>query len=141
MPKSVRLKYTSRLQTVSKRYQGWRGVANKGTSPRACGWEAYLPHALTGEAARGISRSHIGNSSAGPHTLVNKFRRLFYKVPFRGMFRLRYASLNMTQLNLRKQNFFPISVCTTRAFGAHLRSFKVFGKGYGETPFSKGVSP
>ena len=26
------------------------------TSPRACGWEAYLPHALTGEAARGISR-------------------------------------------------------------------------------------
>ena len=42
----MRLKYTSRLQTVSKRYQGWRGVANKGTSPRACGWEAYLPQSF-----------------------------------------------------------------------------------------------
>ena len=33
--------------------------------------------ALMGEAARGISRSHIGNSSAGPLTLVNKLRRPF----------------------------------------------------------------
>ena len=64
----------------------------------------------------------IGNSSAGPHTLVNKLRRLFYKVLFRGMFRLCYASLNMTQLNVQKQNFFPISGCTTRASGALLYS-------------------
>ena len=52
----------------------------------------------------------IGNSSAGPHTLVNKLRRLFYKVLFRGMFRLCYASLNMTQLNLRNKTFFQL-VC------------------------------
>ena len=42
-PKLVHLKYTSPLQTVNLLHSGWRGVANKGTSPRACGWEAYLP--------------------------------------------------------------------------------------------------
>ena len=57
-----------------------------------------------------------------PITLTTALRRLFYKVPFRGMFRLHFASLNMTQLNVRKQNFFPISGCTTRAFGALLYS-------------------
>ena len=31
-PKLVNVKYANRLQTVSKQYQGWRGVANKGTS-------------------------------------------------------------------------------------------------------------
>ena len=41
-PKLVHLKYTSPLQTVNLLHSGWRGVANKGTSPRACGWEAYL---------------------------------------------------------------------------------------------------
>ena len=42
-PKLVNLKYTNQLQTVNLLLVGWRGVANKGTSPRACGWEAYLP--------------------------------------------------------------------------------------------------
>ena len=45
-PKLVRLKLASKSQTVGKQYQGWRGVANKGTSPRASGWEAYLPICL-----------------------------------------------------------------------------------------------
>ena len=42
-PKLVHLKSASKLQTVRQLHQGWRGVANKGTSPRACGWEAYIP--------------------------------------------------------------------------------------------------
>ena len=42
-PKLVYLKYAGRLQIVHQLYQGWRGVANKGTSPRACGWEGCLP--------------------------------------------------------------------------------------------------
>ena len=42
-PKLVKAKHASRLQPVNKHYRGWRGVANKGTSPRACGWEEYLP--------------------------------------------------------------------------------------------------
>ena len=42
-PKLVHLKSASKLQTVRQLHQGWRGVANKGTSPRACGWEEYLP--------------------------------------------------------------------------------------------------
>ena len=69
-PKLVNLKYAKRLQAANQSHRGWRGVANNGTSPRACGWEEYLPHALIGEAARGISRSHIGNSSTGPLYII-----------------------------------------------------------------------
>ena len=46
----MNLKHANQLQTVSKCYRGWRGVANKGTSPRACGWEAYLPLCLNGRS-------------------------------------------------------------------------------------------
>ena len=42
-PKLVNVKLVNKLQTVNQPYQGWRGVANNGTSPRACGWEEYLP--------------------------------------------------------------------------------------------------
>ena len=49
-PKLVSIRYANRLQTVNQLHQGWRGVANKGTSPRACGWEAYLPLCLNGRS-------------------------------------------------------------------------------------------
>ena len=42
--------------------------------------------ALIGEAARGISRSHIGNSSSGPHTKRLYFGARFTRFPSRGCF-------------------------------------------------------
>ena len=77
---------------------------------------------LIGVTARGISRSHIGNSSAGPLTQTTVLRRPFNKVPFRGMFRLRneqhIASLNMTYFfyttskNLLQPNEYTVSGAT-----------------------------
>ena len=67
-PKLVHSKYANQLQTVSKRYQGWRGVANQGHHREPAAGKCTYHKTTIGEAARGISRSHIGNSSAGPLT-------------------------------------------------------------------------
>ena len=45
-PKLVHLKYTSPLQTVNLLHSGVARCCQLGTSPRACGWEAYLPQSL-----------------------------------------------------------------------------------------------
>ena len=77
-PKLVNLKYTNRLQTVSQPHQGWRGVSiQRHRSDGAAGKSTYH-YALIGEAARGISRSHIGNSSPGPLRQITALRRPFY---------------------------------------------------------------
>ena len=87
-PKLVKAKYASRLQTVNKHYRGWRGVANKGTSPRACGWEAYLPPSL--------------NRRSGARHQPLPYWQFLDRTPY---------------INFRTSAPF-YSGCTTRAFGA-----------------------
>ena len=78
-PKLAYLKYASRLQTVSKHHRGWRGVANKGTSPRACGWEVYLPPSLNGRSgARHQPLPYWQFLDRTPYT-IPALRRPFHK--------------------------------------------------------------
>ena len=128
-PKLVHLKYTSRLQTISKHYRGWRG-----------GGEVF-PHSDIVATARlgrlltisniarrepSIKRSRCGNTSSGPLALTKALRRPFHKVPFRGMFRLRFASLNMTYLDVARTILLLLVVGTRQQFNSPRHNFALY---------------
>ena len=112
-PKLVNVKYASRLQTVSKRYRGGGEVLPiKGHHREPAAGKRTYHYALIGEAARGISRSHIGNSSAGPLTQSPYFGANFTRNPSGGCFDFAQHDMFLCGSN----SFISFnSGCTTRA--------------------------